>query len=165
MSWLIHELGHAAFGGDGCLRRLNRNEWQYDPDTPPEGEAVVLAQLAGCVAERVVGMGANPARVFLELDPVEFFNTPCASEEDLIFINVDVDTCVRLAIKHDLIGHINHTLGELGESRLKAFARALSEVPIGGALRLELGRSLPGRSGRKIVAWAGCRPAHAKAKA
>ena len=134
---VVHEIGHACLSGNGLLRRLSRELWQYDPDVPLAGAAIILAQMAGCCAERVVELGTDEAKSLLNSDPATFFETECASHEDLVVVRFDIDSCVNLAVKHDLIGQLSFALNEIGQLNFKAFARSMEATPVGDGLRLE----------------------------
>ena len=96
-----------------------------------------MAMLAGATGERVMQLAVDGAAHMLDTDPVAFFRTACASEEDLVMPSYDVNTCARLVKSHQLIERLAHALGELGVDRIKAFARSMEGVAIGDGLRLE----------------------------
>ena len=140
MHLATHELGHALCStgnGGGLLVRIGHDDWEFRPHTQPEGEAFVIAMLAGATGERVMQLGVDGAAHMLAMDPAGFFASPCASDEDKALPRHDPNTCARLVRDHQLIERLSHALGELSTARIKAFARAMAGVVIGDGLRLE----------------------------
>ena len=79
----------------------------------------------------------------LDADPLGFFHTDCASDEDRTLPSFDANTCARLVRDHQLIERLSFALNELGTHRIKAFARSMEGVAIGDGLKLEGLPSLP----------------------
>ena len=134
-----HELSHALCNSDGAglLVRIGHDDWEFRPHTQPEGEAVIIAMLAGPTGERVMQLGIDGAAHMLAMDPAGFFASPCASDEDQALPRHDPNTCANMVRKHQLIERLAQALGELGMHRIKAFARAMAAVQVGDGLKLE----------------------------
>ena len=143
----FHELSHclASNGKGGLLVRLSQSDWEFRPyELPTTGVDVVLAQLAGSIGERIMERGAIGAANMLDSEgPDTFFRTSCASDEDLLLVDVDPNTCAALVKQHQLIERLAYALNELGLPRIKAFARSMEATQIGDGIKLEGLPALP----------------------
>ena len=146
VSLAFHELAHALTNKakGGLLVRLSADEWEYRPHDHPLGVDVILAQLGGATGERIMELGAIGAANMLDSEgPDTFFRTSCASDEDLLLVDVDPNTCAGLVKQHQLIERLAHALNELGLLRIKAFARSMEATQIGDGIKLEGLPALP----------------------